>query len=225
MSILGPSRSSQGGRESPTHQRVRRVVQGHLGAECSDVLCRVTIAIVRLKGRESEGPPSGLGGLVLSGNRRCQTIGYRSRDRFESDRRSDFATELAPESGRLRELPRLGAMTVPSQAGLLVTPFAGVPSGEPIVAFIVIVTGYPYLNPLSSLLLTIPLHLIMSSVVLAARRAPAAAFAPAEGLPVDEKGLHFVCSCESLIPIQKPRRRKQRRVVGDSRCDWKPTDK
>ncbi|RZS11452.1 hypothetical protein BHM03_00042784 [Ensete ventricosum] len=52
-----------------------------------------------------------------------------------------------------------------------------------------------------------------------------AAFAPAEGLLVDEKGLHFVCSCESLIPIQKPRRRKQRRVVGDSRCDWKPTDK
>ncbi|RRT73341.1 hypothetical protein B296_00006509 [Ensete ventricosum] len=156
-------------------------------------------------------------------------------------------------------------------------------------AFIVIVTRYPYLNPLSSLLLTIPLHLTMSSVVLAARRAPAgkgcrpcppylcqvgrmtadpsmpassrlprvesavlagqlsgdartecsatwrrnhrricswtAAFAPAEGLPVDEKGLHFVCSCESLIPIQKPRRRKQRRVVGDSRCDWKPTDK
>ncbi|RWW87008.1 hypothetical protein BHE74_00004182, partial [Ensete ventricosum] len=24
---------------------------------------------------------------------------------------------------------------------------------------------------------------------------------------------------------KKPRRRKQRRVVGDSRCDWKPTDK
>ncbi|RWW53131.1 hypothetical protein BHE74_00040404, partial [Ensete ventricosum] len=40
-------------------------------------------------------------------------------------------------------------------------------------AFIATVTGYPYLNPLSSLLLTIPLHLTMSSVVLAARRAPA----------------------------------------------------
>ncbi|RRT33668.1 hypothetical protein B296_00037555, partial [Ensete ventricosum] len=40
-------------------------------------------------------------------------------------------------------------------------------------AFIVIVTGYPYLNLLSSLLLTIQLHLTMSSVVLAARRAPA----------------------------------------------------
>ncbi|RRT32028.1 hypothetical protein B296_00055547, partial [Ensete ventricosum] len=36
------------------------------------------------------------------------------------------------------------------------------------------VTGYPYLNPLSSLLLTIPLHLTTLSVVLAARRAPAA---------------------------------------------------
>ncbi|RWV98218.1 hypothetical protein GW17_00038948, partial [Ensete ventricosum] len=34
--------------------------------------------------------------------------------------------------------------------------------------------GYPYLNPLSSLLLTIPLHLTMPSVVLTARRAPAA---------------------------------------------------
>ncbi|RRT41838.1 hypothetical protein B296_00054714 [Ensete ventricosum] len=34
--------------------------------------------------------------------------------------------------------------------------------------------GYPYLNPLSSLLLTIPLHLTTPSVVLAARRTPAA---------------------------------------------------
>ncbi|RWW39660.1 hypothetical protein BHE74_00054995, partial [Ensete ventricosum] len=40
-------------------------------------------------------------------------------------------------------------------------------------AFIATVTGYPYLNPLSSLLLTIPLHLTTPSVVLAARRAPA----------------------------------------------------
>ncbi|RWW49661.1 hypothetical protein BHE74_00044142, partial [Ensete ventricosum] len=39
-------------------------------------------------------------------------------------------------------------------------------------AFIATVTGYPYLNPLSSLLLTIPLHLTMPSVVIAARRAP-----------------------------------------------------
>ncbi|RRT81842.1 hypothetical protein B296_00018989 [Ensete ventricosum] len=55
MRIPGPSRSSQGDRESPTHQRIRRVVQGHLGAECSDVLCRIAAAIVRLEGRESEG--------------------------------------------------------------------------------------------------------------------------------------------------------------------------
>ncbi|RWV82381.1 hypothetical protein GW17_00056121, partial [Ensete ventricosum] len=41
-------------------------------------------------------------------------------------------------------------------------------------AFIATVTGYSYLNPLSSLLFTIPLHLAMSSVVLAARRASAA---------------------------------------------------
>ncbi|RWW82735.1 hypothetical protein BHE74_00008789 [Ensete ventricosum] len=50
---------------------------------------------------------------------------------------SDFASELAPESGRLRELPRLGAMVVLFQAGplgsgLLATLFAGVPSGEPV---------------------------------------------------------------------------------------------
>ncbi|RWW01649.1 hypothetical protein GW17_00035295 [Ensete ventricosum] len=37
----------------------------------------------------------------------------------------------------------------------------------------VTVTGYPYLNPLFSLLLTISLHLTMSSVVLTALRAPA----------------------------------------------------
>ncbi|RWV98504.1 hypothetical protein GW17_00038644 [Ensete ventricosum] len=41
-------------------------------------------------------------------------------------------------------------------------------------AFIAIVTGYPYLKSLYSLLLTIPLHLTTPSVVLAARRAPAA---------------------------------------------------
>ncbi|RWW14639.1 hypothetical protein GW17_00021570 [Ensete ventricosum] len=50
---------------------------------------------------------------------------------------SNFASELAPESGRLRELPRLGAMVVSFQAGppgsgLLATLFAGVPSGEPV---------------------------------------------------------------------------------------------
>ncbi|RRT31621.1 hypothetical protein B296_00049596 [Ensete ventricosum] len=90
------------------------------------------------------GPPSGprqasdgLGGLVLSGNWRCRTIGYRSWDQIEPDRKSDFATELAPESGRLRKLPRLTVVAVPFQAGppssgLLATSFAGVPSGEPV---------------------------------------------------------------------------------------------
>ncbi|RRT60621.1 hypothetical protein B296_00003505 [Ensete ventricosum] len=165
----------------------------------------------------------------------------------DSDPPDDFVTELAQESGRLRELPRLGAVAVPPQAGspglgLQATPFAGIPSGEPIGelpnspearlgrstasggaqvgwtclssgrspiptrrsgrvgsrrdpsdgqvssvvdfaipllrrgvwAFITTVTGYSYLNPLSSLLLTIPLHLTMPSVVLVARRALAA---------------------------------------------------
>ncbi|RWW62819.1 hypothetical protein BHE74_00030036 [Ensete ventricosum] len=64
-------------------------------------------------------------------------IGYRSRGRFEPDRKSDFATEPAQESGRLHELPRLGAMAASPQAGspglgLRVTPFAGTSSGEPI---------------------------------------------------------------------------------------------
>ncbi|RZS22343.1 hypothetical protein BHM03_00055097, partial [Ensete ventricosum] len=52
--IEAGSWSSQGGWESPTYQRVGRVVQGHLGAECSDVLCRIAAAIVRLEGRESK---------------------------------------------------------------------------------------------------------------------------------------------------------------------------
>ncbi|RWW51371.1 hypothetical protein BHE74_00042296 [Ensete ventricosum] len=43
-----------------------------------------------------------------------------------------------------------------------------------LLAFIATVTGYSYLNPLSSLLLTIPLHLTTPSVVLAVRHAPAA---------------------------------------------------
>ncbi|RRT60929.1 hypothetical protein B296_00016901 [Ensete ventricosum] len=173
---------------------------------------------------------------------RCWTIGYRSRGRFEPDRKSNFTIELAQESGRLHELPRLGTVAALPQAGspgleLHVTPFAGTSSGEPIElefdrmgrapgpglggrllvvelrsggrvsawvghrflqkgpvgsrhdpfdgqvssvidftipllhrgagAFITIVTGYSYLNPLSSLLLIIPLHLTMSSVVLA----------------------------------------------------------
>ncbi|RWV91759.1 hypothetical protein GW17_00045924, partial [Ensete ventricosum] len=72
-----------------------------------------------------------------SGNQRCWTIGYQSRGRFEPDRKSDFGTELAQESGRLRELLRLGAMAALPQAGFLgsglqATPFAGMPSGEPI---------------------------------------------------------------------------------------------
>ncbi|RWW48626.1 hypothetical protein BHE74_00045280 [Ensete ventricosum] len=143
-SLPRPSRSSQGGRESPTHQRVRRIVQDHMGIECSDVLCRIAAAIVRLEDREPEGPPSGprraangLGRLVLSGNQRCRTIRYRSRGRFEPDRNSDFATELAQEWGRLRELPRLGTVAALPQAGfpdsgLQATPFAGTPLGEPI---------------------------------------------------------------------------------------------
>ncbi|RZS21651.1 hypothetical protein BHM03_00054314 [Ensete ventricosum] len=175
-------------------------------------------------------------------------IEYRGRGRFEPNRKSDFATELARESGRLRELSRLGAVAAPPQAGspglgLQATLFTEMPSGEligelpncldlasevekslgrddersrvgsgsgrslvpagrsgrvgsrrdpsdgqvslvvdfaiPLLrrgagAFIATVTGYPYLNPLSYLLLTISLHLTMSSMVLATRRAPAA---------------------------------------------------
>ncbi|RRT35441.1 hypothetical protein B296_00033268 [Ensete ventricosum] len=59
------------------------------------------------------------------------------RVRSESGRRSDFVTGLASESRKLRRLRRLGAVAAPPQAGppslgLLVTPFAGVPPGEPI---------------------------------------------------------------------------------------------
>ncbi|RRT44884.1 hypothetical protein B296_00046624, partial [Ensete ventricosum] len=97
----------------------------------------------------------------------------------ESDRRSDFATELASKSGKLRKLPRLGAMVAPPQAGpfgsgLLVTPFAGVPSWGPIGAgaFILSVIGHSYLISLLPLLLTIPSYLSTTLVVLAVRRAP-----------------------------------------------------
>ncbi|RZR88391.1 hypothetical protein BHM03_00015956 [Ensete ventricosum] len=45
--------------------------------------------------------------------RRCRTIGRRSRVQSEPDRRSDFTTELASESGKLRELPRLGVVAAP----------------------------------------------------------------------------------------------------------------
>ncbi|RWV98920.1 hypothetical protein GW17_00038204 [Ensete ventricosum] len=47
--------------------------------------------------------------------------------------------------------------------------------------FIATVTGYPYLNPLSSLLLTILLHLTMSSVVLAVDRTTADPSMPMSG--------------------------------------------
>ncbi|RZS28723.1 hypothetical protein BHM03_00062349, partial [Ensete ventricosum] len=62
---------------------------------------------------------------------------YQSWARIEPDRMSDFTTELASELGRLRKLLRLGAVAVPFQAGppgsgLLATPFAIVPSGEPV---------------------------------------------------------------------------------------------
>ncbi|RRT38748.1 hypothetical protein B296_00040445 [Ensete ventricosum] len=45
----------------------------------------------------------------------CRMIGCRSRVRSEPDRRSDFATELAPEPGKLHELPGLGAVVAPPQ--------------------------------------------------------------------------------------------------------------
>ncbi|RZS16360.1 hypothetical protein BHM03_00048339, partial [Ensete ventricosum] len=38
----------------PTHQCLRTIVEGHLGAECGDVLRQVVAAIVGLKGREPE---------------------------------------------------------------------------------------------------------------------------------------------------------------------------
>ncbi|RZS20534.1 hypothetical protein BHM03_00053061 [Ensete ventricosum] len=60
------------------------------------------------------------------------------------------------------EFGRMGRASGPGLGGrLLVVELRGVG------AFIATVTGYSYLNPLSSLLLTISLHLTMSSVVLA----------------------------------------------------------
>ncbi|RRT34534.1 hypothetical protein B296_00053738 [Ensete ventricosum] len=64
-------------------------------------------------------------------------MGCQSRGWFEPDRKSDFTIELARESGRLRELLRLGAVAAPPQARspgsrLQVTPFVEMSSGEPI---------------------------------------------------------------------------------------------
>ncbi|RZS24579.1 hypothetical protein BHM03_00057663 [Ensete ventricosum] len=55
-----------------------------------------------------------------------------------------------------------------------VVDFAIPPLRRGVGAFIAMVTGYPYLKLLSSLLLTIPLHLTTPSVVLSVRRAPVA---------------------------------------------------
>ncbi|RWW37265.1 hypothetical protein BHE74_00057661, partial [Ensete ventricosum] len=82
-------------------------------------------------------------------------------------------------SGRLliptRRSGRVGSRRNPSDGQVsLVVDFAILLLRRGAGAFIVIVTGYPYLKLLSSLLLTIPLHLTTLSVVLAARRAPAA---------------------------------------------------
>ncbi|RRT41131.1 hypothetical protein B296_00025778 [Ensete ventricosum] len=52
---------SKGGQEGPTHQRVRGIIKGHLGAECCNVLCRVTAAIIWLEGREPESSRERLG--------------------------------------------------------------------------------------------------------------------------------------------------------------------
>ncbi|RRT40177.1 hypothetical protein B296_00035152 [Ensete ventricosum] len=227
-----------------TGECIKHVVQGHLGAKCSDVLCRIAAAIVRLEGWESEGGRERLA-LYLGSERGTAFRAFSaisSLDLRTSFWTSDFASELAWESGRLRELLWLGAMVAPPQMespglGLQATPFAGIPLGELIVrprkasavttngagldtgernpgsgqlsiparrssrvgsrrdpsdgqvssvvdfatpllrggawAFIATVMGYLYLNPLSSLLLTIPLHLTMPSVDLTVRRAPA----------------------------------------------------
>ncbi|RRT85071.1 hypothetical protein B296_00003488 [Ensete ventricosum] len=69
--------------------------------------------------------------------RREAMVGFERRVRSVSDRWSDFVTGLALGSGKLRGLrrpddlvglPRAG----PPDSGLLVTPFVGVPPGEPI---------------------------------------------------------------------------------------------
>ncbi|RWW62492.1 hypothetical protein BHE74_00030373, partial [Ensete ventricosum] len=75
----------------------------------------------------------------------------------------------------LRRSNRVGSRRDPSDGQVsLVVNFAIPLLRRGAGAFIATVTGYPYLNPLSSLLLTIPLHLTTPSVVLVARRAPAA---------------------------------------------------
>ncbi|RWW67930.1 hypothetical protein BHE74_00024572, partial [Ensete ventricosum] len=74
----------------------------------------------------------------------------------------------------VRRSGRVGSRRDPSDGQVsLVVDFAIPLLRRGVGAFIVRVTGFSYLSPLSSLLLTISLHLTMSSVVLAARRASA----------------------------------------------------
>ncbi|RZS24954.1 hypothetical protein BHM03_00058091, partial [Ensete ventricosum] len=71
-------------------------------------------------------------------------------------------------------------------------------------AFIAIVTGYPHMKPLFSLLLTIPLHLVTPSVVLAARRAPAAEGCRPSHLTCVRSAVRSLtppCLCQAGFPV------------------------
>ncbi|RRT66395.1 hypothetical protein B296_00040224 [Ensete ventricosum] len=121
----------------------------------------------------------GLGGRLLvvelrSGGRVSARVGHR----FLQEGRVGFRRD--PSDGQVSSVVDFAIPLLRRGAG----------------AFIAIVTGYPYLNPLSSLLLTILLHLTMSSVVLAARHAPIAK--PASPCRVDHVGGPIVRGHENV---------------------------
>ncbi|RRT72828.1 hypothetical protein B296_00009545 [Ensete ventricosum] len=83
-------------------------------------------------------------------------IGCRSRYYFAPDRKSGFAFELVQESRRLRGLSQPGVVAAPPRVsspglGPRVTPFAKIPSGEPVVELST--GGWWTYEPLAPLLL------------------------------------------------------------------------
>ncbi|RWW54429.1 hypothetical protein BHE74_00038998 [Ensete ventricosum] len=126
--------------------RVRWLARSHLSAE------------VEL-GRMGRASGSGLGGRLLE---------WWSSGRVEM-------FQLGSIADSCKKVRWVGSRRDPSDGQVsLVVDFTIPPLRRGAGAFIAIVTGYPYLKPLSSLLLIIPLHLTTPSVVLAAKRAPAA---------------------------------------------------
>ncbi|RZR92647.1 hypothetical protein BHM03_00020975 [Ensete ventricosum] len=114
-------------------------------------------------------------GLSRMGRTPGSGLGGRLLEWWSSGRVEMFQLGLVADSCKKVRSGRVGSRRDPSDGQVsFVVDFAIPLLGRSAGAFIAIVMRYPYLKLLSSLLLTILLHLATSSVVFAARRAPAA---------------------------------------------------